>query len=424
MLRFVDGGISMSTVAIIAEYNPFHTGHAYQISEARRLTGADYVLVIMSGDFVQRGAPAVMDKYFRTRLALDGGADFVLELPVWMATSSSADFAEGAIAVLDALGCVDFLCFGSEAGELPLLEQAASLFLTEPASFKNALKEQLSQGRSFPKARKTAWEAATGENGDFLDLPNNILGISYLMALRKLNSPVKPVTVTRKGSFHSTGLNQEYASASAIRKELIQYFITFQNTGFPERIRPYLCSEQTAEWFRQEYGISYPIDTNDFWPVLKAGLLSKAGYAECFSDFPVELANRLKSCHFTCTSYNELAENLKTAAFTRSRIDRCLMHLLLDIKQEDVDLIKEAGTALYARILGFRKSSAVLMKEMSEKSRIPVLTKAMPPENLSEPAAISYGMDVCAANLYESMKCLKYPGKKPVHEYRQKIIVV
>lgn len=412
----------MRTVGIIAEYNPFHTGHAYQISEARRLTQADHTVVIMSGDFVQRGAPAIMDKYLRTRLALEGGADFVLELPVWMASASAADFAEGAISVLDALGCIDFLCFGSEAGELPLLEKAASLFLEEPAAFRKILKEQLALGKSYPRARKAAWEAVSGENGDFLDMPNNILGISYLMALQKQNSFIKPVTVSRKGNFHSTELGQEYASASALRKELIKSHLISDN--FPDFLFSYLGSDQSVTRLQQEYDVTYPMDIDDFWPVLKARLLTEAEHASVYADFPKELANRLKSCHFACTSYNELAQSLKTSVFTRSRIDRGLMHLLLDLQQEQVDFLKRTGPAHYARVLGFRKSHAGLLKEMSEKSRIPVLTKAMPPETMSDSAMLSYHMDVSASNLYESIKCLKYPKRKPVHEYRQKIIIV
>lgn len=431
----------MSTVGIIAEYNPFHTGHAYQISEARRLTGAEHVLVIMSGDFVQRGAPAIMDKYFRTRLALEGGADYVLEMPVWMATASAADFAEGSIAILDSLDCIDYLCFGSEAGELPLLQKAAALFLEEPPVFRANLKQQLSQGKSFPKARKSSWETTTGISGDFLDLPNNILGISYLMAMQKRNSKMIPVTIPRKGSFHSTDLNQTFASASALRKSLLEAISSAGLEQFPERILPYLSGKNAASWMKQEFGHSYPLDATDFWPILKTKLLEHAEHASSFSDFPEELANRLKACHFPCTSYEELAEALKTAAYTRSRIDRCLMHLLLNIRQDEVEQFKQSGKALYARLLGFRKSHANLLRELTDYSQIPILTKAMPPKDFPNLASVSYALDTYAANLYESVKCLKYVqsasdschskdlsqiihNKKPVHEYRQKLITV
>ncbi|MDD7388832.1 MAG: nucleotidyltransferase family protein [Lachnospiraceae bacterium] len=410
----------MSTVGIIAEYNPFHTGHAYQIAKAKEITGADHVLVIMSGDFVQRGAPAVMDKYLRTRLALEGGADCVLELPVWMATASAADFAEGAVSIFHALGCVDYLCFGSESGELPLLERAAELFLEEPPSFRQELKRQLSQGKSFPKARKAAWETASGENGDFLDLPNNILGISYLTALKKQNSSIRPVTVPRKGSFHSTDLDQEFASASALRAELLKNAAI----SFPKETLSFFPGNPAKTLLMQEFGRSYPMDTEHFWMILKEKLLSEADHAELFADFPKELANRLKSCHFTCTGYQELAESLKTAAFTRSRIDRGMIHILLNIRQEDINRLKKAGPASCVRVLGFRKSHAGLLKKMTLNSRIPVLTKALPPRTLSEEAALSLEMDTRAANLYETVKCLLYPENRPVHEYRQKIIVI
>lgn len=428
----------MSTVGIVAEYNPFHTGHAYQISEAKRITKADHVLVIMSGDFVQRGAPAIMDKYSRTRLALEGGADYVLELPVWMATASAADFAEGSVAILDSLESIDYLCFGSEAGTLPLLQEAAALFLEEPPAFQSCLKQQLSQGKSFPKARKKAWEAVTGKVGDFLDLPNNILGISYLMALQKLNSKILPVTVPRKGSFHSTDLNQTFASASALRKTLLETNLHTESDLFPETILPYLSGEIAVSQMQREFGVSYPLDTNDFWPILKIKLLEHVENASSIFDFPKELANRLETCHFTCTNYEELAEALKTAVYTRSRIDRCLMHFLLNIRQEDTDQWKQAGSALYVRLLGFRKSHAQLLKKLTDNSRIPILTKAMPPADLLAPASASYALDTYAANLYESVACMKYShtknfsrvppfektisSKKPMHEYRRKLI--
>ncbi len=413
----------MTSVAIIAEYNPFHTGHAYQIAQARKRTGAEHVLVLMSGDFVQRGTPAIMDKYFRTRLALEGGADYVIELPVWMATASAADFAEGAISILDALQQIDYLCFGSEDGELPRLQEAASLFLEEPPIYQETLKQQLSAGKSFPKARKIAWEAATQTSGDFLDQPNNILGISYLMALQKRHSRIQPVTISRQGSFHSQELDQTFASASALRRALLDPFA--QSTPvFPPSILPYLPSQTAARWMQEAYGRSYPCDMQAFWPILKATLLSQAAFAEDFADMPKELANRLKACHFSCTTYEELAQALKTAAFTRSRIDRCLLHILLDIRQNDVQMFKRNISASYARLLGFRKSHASFLKELTLHSQIPILTKALPPDDLSPLASASYALDTKAANLYESIRCLSYPTQKPIHEYQQKLIVV
>ena len=146
----------MKVAGIIAEYNPFHNGHSYHIEETRKLTGADYVVAVMSGNFVQRGAPAVMDKFLRTRMALMGGADVVLELPVPFATASAEDFAMAGISVLNQTGVVDAVCFGSECGDTGLLTQAASVLVKEPAPYKKALKQELKNGVSWPLARSRA----------------------------------------------------------------------------------------------------------------------------------------------------------------------------------------------------------------------------------------------------------------------------
>lgn len=411
----------MRTAAIIAEYNPFHTGHAYQIAELKRQMDITHVIVIMSGNFVQRGAPAIMDKYKRTRLALEGGADAVIELPVWAATASALDFAFGAVSILNGLNCVDYLCFGSEDGSLTSLTEASSLFLEEPPAFQSALKQALCAGKSFPKARKIAWEAVTGKTGDFLDAPNNILGISYLMALRQLGSRISPFTIKRKGSFHSESLDVQFASASALRKELQ----TGRAEGrFPDTVRQYLPQTESFSLLTQEFCHGYPLDRDDFWPVLKTQLLWQLPHLTDYADVPTELANRLEHLYFTASSYEELASNLKTASFTRSRIDRMLFHLLLQIPDELINRLKEHPDERYARILGFRKDHSDILGKMTASSRIPILTKALPPDSLSELAMAAYQLDVSASNLYETIRNIQYPKKAAVHEYRQKLITI
>lgn len=419
----------MRVLSIIAEYNPFHAGHAFQIQQAREKSQADFVVVIMSGDFVQRGKPAIMDKYLRTRLALLGGADLVLELPVWMATASAADFARGAVSILDGLGCVDVLCFGSEKGDLDLLQEAADCFLTEPPVYKETLKSLLSQGRSFPRARKEAWETMSQKSGAFLDLPNNILGIAYLMALKQQNSSIRPLTIQRRGMFHSKELPSHaqgtadapvFASATAIRACLLE--AASGGRPLPVKSLPYEKEQQAL--LLREYRKGFPVAEETFWPLLKARLLDRADQAEIYADFSTELANRLKNCYFTAGSYEELASSLKTAAFTRSRIDRALLHLLLGITQKDILTFKQSEEALYARVLGFRKEQAAVLSQIRQTSRLPVLTRALMPDTLTSLAKRSYALDVYGANLYESMKCIQYPGTTPIHEYRQKLIVL
>ena len=222
----------MKTVGIIAEYNPFHNGHAYLIAEAKRITGADYAVVVMSGDFAQRGTPAIWDKYTRTRAALLGGADLVFELPVIYATASAEYFAEGGVALLTALG-VDAICFGSECGDIDALMEIARLFTNESPEFKTTLAQSLREGKSYPIAREDAYRAhctahALPVREDILCNPNNLLGIEYCKAILTQNSSLVPFTVQRIGdSYHeATASEGRYCSATALRTLLFDMMIT------------------------------------------------------------------------------------------------------------------------------------------------------------------------------------------------------
>ena len=205
--------ITLKTTGIIVEYNPLHPGHIYHMEQTRKQTGADYLIAVMSGSFVQRGAPALLDKYTRTRMALLAGADVVIELPVCFATGSAGDFAAGAVSLLDKLGCVDGLCFGSESGDISLFEKTATLLQCESAAFSNALKNALKSGLSFPAARQQALllcldmakdmpSTACPDNNStaeqtvaLLSSPNNLLGLEYTLALLRRNSSIRPFTI-------------------------------------------------------------------------------------------------------------------------------------------------------------------------------------------------------------------------------------
>lgn len=215
----------MNVTGIITEYNPFHQGHAYHLAESRRITGADYVIAVMSGDFVQRGTPAMMEKRKRAQMALHAGVDLVLELPSAHALGSAEYFAAGAVSLLNGLGVVTDLCFGSEQGELAPFLEIAPILNQEPAHFREALQTALREGCSYPQARAQALircgsacpgaislEAAELEA--FLSSPNNILGLEYCKALLRTDSPIRPHTLLRKGAgYHASALDR-YASAS------------------------------------------------------------------------------------------------------------------------------------------------------------------------------------------------------------------
>ncbi|MEG0377612.1 MAG: nucleotidyltransferase family protein, partial [Eubacterium sp.] len=208
--------------AIICEYNPFHNGHAYQIKAGKTDTGSTHTLALMSGSIVQRGSFALSDKWLRAQTALLSGADLVCELPYAYAAQSAEYFAGGAIKILNALNCCDFLSFGSESGNLDSLRKIAGILAHEPPDFQKVLKDALNTGVSFPKARTIAFEALYGEHfSSYLREPNNILGIEYLKALLRTNSPITPVTIKRQGSgYHEQAIKTTTASASAIRKQI------------------------------------------------------------------------------------------------------------------------------------------------------------------------------------------------------------
>ena len=212
----------MKTVGIIAEYNPFHNGHAYHIRKAKELTHADYCVVVMSGDFVQRGAPAIMDKYLRAESALLNGADLVLELPVCYSISSAEHFARSSVALLDKLGVVDTLCFGSECGDIRVLTEFAQALTDESPVFKKTLDREIRIGHTYPQARNTALEISAPHLTSYINVltsPNNILGIEYCKALLFWKSTIVPYTVKRAGSsYHDNSLDTGFCSALAIRE--------------------------------------------------------------------------------------------------------------------------------------------------------------------------------------------------------------
>ncbi|MBR4769137.1 MAG: nucleotidyltransferase family protein [Lachnospiraceae bacterium] len=262
----------MKICGLITEYNPFHNGHVHHMKEAREKTGADYLVVVMSGDFVQRGAPAIIDQYQRTKMALDGGADLVLQLPAPFSTSSAEIFSKAAVNLLHQLGCVDAIAFGAERGSagdngsVEDLKKIAEVLNSEPYEFKQDLREYIKTGFNYPTARAMAledyFEGGIEDLQDLLEKPNNILAIEYLRALDKLRSSMKPYLIKRwKTDYHSEQLYQDVASATAVRKLL------YQGKEI-DAIAPYV-TPMVRDIFDAEYGKSTPVRVNDFSAILQ-----------------------------------------------------------------------------------------------------------------------------------------------------------
>ena len=394
-------------VGIIAEYNPFHKGHEYQIQQAKEQTGANIAIILMSGDFVQRGTPAIFAKHQRTAMALLGGADIVFELPSFYACGSAEYFSSGAVSVFNALNSIDFLCFGSESGEIDTCRFLGKLLADEPKLYKEKLRSFLKQGLSFPAARKSALAEYLKEKDipfseDFLDTPNNILGIEYCKSLAAQNSSIVPVTIKRIGSsYHETSLSSEYPSASAIRRELIaawntQKFLsdTLKNAQ-PPAVKDYLCALLENETFLIE---------DDFSLLLKYELMKNTPESLCaFSDMSPDLARRIYHHLNTFETFTQFAEQLKTKELTYTRICRALLHVLLNIPS-DLPAVSPA----YVRLLGFKKESSSFLRILQKNSDIPIITKAADYKKLLPKEVHSlFEKDLFASNLYETVKCNK-----------------
>lgn len=387
---------------IIAEYNPFHNGHAYQIEQARLLTGCDFLVVVMSGDYVQRGTPAVFDKYTRARMALACGADLVLELPVACSCASAEFFASGAVSLLDGLGCVDFLCFGSESGDLQSLMEPARILAKESPVFQEALRRGLSLGLSFPAARKEAFRACAS-NPDILDLPNNILGIEYLKALLQRESIIKPVTIKRKGQgYHDTLLDSGFASASGIRRFLKQEEAPLSALPALKESLP----DPVMEVLKDTLAHTLPVWEEDFSMLLRYELLRQsASDLTRYADISPDLGRRLKNCADKFSSFSEFVALVKTKDVTYTRITRALFHILLNLTGEDT---RNSVAMPYARILGFRKDHSRILGLLKENSCIPIIPKAADYKTYLTPDLQPlFEKDLFAANLYETIAAAK-----------------
>lgn len=424
----------MKTVGIIAEYNPFHNGHAYQIKKIKEQTGADFVIIALSGDFVQRGAPALIDKYARTQMALSCGADLVLELPVLWSASSAENFALAGVTLFDKLGCTDGLCFGAETDNLPLLSSIAEILAEEPAAYQEALSSYLKAGMNFPAARARALEAFFHTDTsicEILNNPNNILAIEYLKALRIRNSSITPLLLKREGAaYHEPQLQQEnYASATAIRNTLFTAFPDGLVTSAASDIPGIRHSMPQAAWeILDSYCRDYPLmNADDFSMLLGYRLLSErsGGYAH-FYDANTDISNRLAKnlCHFL--SFTQFCEENKSRDITYTRMSRILLHLLLGITNDDFLFGKEAGCIPYLRLLGFRKDSSALLSRIKQTSRVPMISKLANADKILTPEAQRLlQQDIFAADLYEQTNLISHKKRTlPRSEYAREIVLL
>lgn len=413
----------MEVAAIIAEYNPLHNGHAYQIEQTKKETGADYVIAFMSGDFVQRGAPALLDKYTRTRMALLCGTDAVIELPTLYAAASAEYFAQGAVTLMSQLGVVDLLSFGSESGELSSLTKAAELLLSrEPADLTQLLKK----GLSYPAARTQSFSSLSGDLQDLLSSPNNILGAEYCKALFASHSKIRPFTIARKGNgYHDLSLqpgSEDFSSASSIRAFLSREAAgnAVKNPDLLLPLHKQMPKEAFALLCAAVKNRAYLFE-DDFSALLYYQLLKEAdnGYSD-FLDCSSSLSDKITKNLCSYQGYEAFCMQLKSKDLTYTRISRTLLHILLGIKTPSCFLEPYSSRKLpvpYARLLGFRKSAAPLLSAMKANSSIPLLSKmAAAKDLLSGEDLAFFQAEVRYASLYQGVLALK-TGTPILNEY-------
>lgn len=429
----------MKIVGLITEYNPFHNGHLYHMQEAKRITGADTVIVVMSGDYVQRGVPAIMPKRLRAEMALKCGAAAVFELPVCYASGSAEYFATGAVALLSSLGVVDCLCFGSECNDLNALDHIADILLDEPAKYRFLLKKHLKSGLSYPAARMQAVTEYTGNAAcaSVLSDPNNILGIEYLKAIKKLDSRITPYTIKRAGAhYHDRQLSDEHLSSASAIRSLLAYSGaalqtdrsggTFDNTPFSgilnelEEQVPSCCLELLKDYHR----VSYPVYQNDFSLILKYKLLNKHPDSLIrYMDVSEELANRICAQLDNYFNYKQFCDLMKTRETTQTRINRALLHIMLGIKKDDITEYIKGGFHYYARLLGVRKGREKILARIAKESPLTLLTRLSESESLPAAGRKMLRNDILASNLYTSVVTDKYKTAYQ-NEYRQRLLKI
>lgn len=350
----------MKVCGIIAEYDPFHKGHAYHLRAAKEKTGAEYVVCVISGSFTQRGAPALLPAPVRAEMALRCGADAVLQLPYAFSVREADAFALGGAAILARLQCVGFLSFGCETEDISLLSAAARLLERPDDSFSQTLREGLDGGLSYAAAQGRALENALGAEARALALPNAALAVSYLRALLQLGSGIVPVPVLRQSAYHAQEL-QAMPSAQALRRALLRGDWQGITAAVPEEALPVL--ERAAK-----DGLLLPPERMD--ALTRAALLDAA--PETLRQVPgidEGLEMRILKASAGAVSREELTDAVKTRRYTRGRISRALCHLTLGVQR---DALPE--TPAFARLLGFRESARPLLHEMAQ-SGFPLVTR-------------------------------------------------
>lgn len=362
-----------NVLGIVAEYNPFHNGHLHHLIESKKITNSDYSIAVMSGNFTQRGDVSIVDKWIKAQMAIENGVDLVIELPTLYALSSAENFASGAVKILNSLGIVDYISFGSECDNISILDDIANVLAYEPSEYKTLLSHELSRGVSFPKARERALMMYLNDVRRFanvLSTPNNILGVEYLKALKRQKSNIQPITIKRKDSGYNDSIipvDSRFASGSAIRNICQSTFdISLLQKFMPEH--SYNLLEDSIKNGNVVKSIS------DFDKIIIYSLrkMSTDEIAN-LPDVAEGLEFAIKSAANKCNSVSELLSIINTKRYTQTRLQRILLYAILGINKKDMEISMD--TKPYIRVLGFNDKGRDIFSEISKiNKRLDVVT--------------------------------------------------
>lgn len=402
----------MNVSGIIVEYNPFHNGHLHHINKTKEITKSDAIIAVMSGNFVQRGIPSIIDKWTRAKMALLNGVDLVLELPTLYSLSSAEFFAFGAITLLDSIGVVNNICFGSESGSVDEILNISKILWEEPNDFKILLKSYLNQGLTYPSARSKALSEylANTENtclhfNNFLACSNNILAIEYCKNLFKINSKIIPYTIKREGNdYNSVNFNEDFSSATAIRN----YLKDNNDYNFIKKYVP----NNVIELIQELKDSNYPFVFEDkLFQYIKYKYFLERNSLENIPDISEGLHNRIYNAIDNSNSFEEILDKVKTKRYTYTRISRILCQYFLGFDSLDTYSLRRQPCP-YARILGFNEKGSKILKEMKKQSTIPIYTKI--PRDINPTLSLDIRGTKCYSLLNNKINALSDYKNRPI----------
>lgn len=408
----------MKHIGIIAEFNPFHNGHAYLIRSAKERFPDKQIIIMMSGDYVQRGEPAIFNKYIRTEAALCAGASVVFELPSLFATASAEHFATAAVLALHATSLIDTLCFGTETSDLTPLKEIAAYLSKEPVSYQKALREGLASGLSYAKARANALSLHFDhpEYSTILKQPNNILAIEYLKAIIKYDLPIDVVAIPRQGSgYHEPNLSDPMCSATALRNTIKeQTDITDSLRRFmPESVYEIICDCPEAK----------PLFWNDFVSYLQYALSYNMRPLEEYCDISSDFSNTLSRLSPIPYDFDTIVDRVSGRHISQSRIQRSLLNILLAQTSCQMKNAKTNGYIDYLRLLGFQKNASFLLKECKQTGSVPIINKVTQAQHILPPDAYSaFTRDLQKSHLYNQAFYNRHHISLPT-EYERSVII-